>query len=133
MECTLAANKSPVLLSKLFSHLAFEAPVARVIAELSFCFVLFEFLTQLSPVNMEQEHPGQWIALWFGCCLFVAILDAFIFIPAFKIFNLSFHYAATSKPELALSTFDQLNPLSKRFVHLPRKLYHLERTSCLQI
>ena len=143
MESSIELDKSTALngadlrttalkiLSKLFSHLAFEAPVARVVAELSFCFVLFEFLAQLSPVDMEKEHPGQWIALWFGCCLFVAMLDAYIFIPAFRIFNLAFHYAIIGKPEMAMSTFDLLNPISKRFVHLPTKVYHLERAKLL--
>jgi len=131
LDTASCQSKYLKLLSRFFSYLAFEAPVARVIGELSFCFILFEFLAQFSPANTQAENPGQWIALWFGCCLFVALLDASIFIPSFRIFNLAFHYATSERAELALSTFDQLNPVLNRFIHLPKKVFHLERTKLL--
>jgi hypothetical protein len=119
------------LISKVLSHLAFEAPAVRLIAELSLCFVLFEVLAQFSSPSHGEENPAQWIGLWFGCCIFMATVDATLFVPAFRIFNLAVRYSANSKPELAIKTFDLLNPALGKLIHLPSKIYHVERAKLL--
>lgn len=117
----------PHPLAPLLTHLAFEAPLARIGLETTICvflFLLFEHLPwQLLGI------PGEWapLAAWSCGCFIVGVLDTILLRRPFFICREAYQLALCGAYERAISTLDQISPYGTCSTPCPRGLYHLLR------
>jgi hypothetical protein len=117
--------------ASFLSYITFSVPSLRLLFEMSFSFIIFEVVVQIAVFQGQTPTAAEMIALWIASCFFIASLDAAIFLPAIKIYNMAYKFSRSEKYVSALKAIELLDPAQGRLVHLPKELFHLEKAKFL--